>query len=155
MNEPSTNGHDNAGRFVPGNPGGPGNPHSQQVARLRSAMMAAVSDDDMREVVAKLVDLAKSGDVPAIKLLMDRCLGKVPSPEPAVAIQVVNNQPAEDDRGRVMRIAQSVLERRRALYTGSGMEPPAELRDEPRKSAREILDGFRDRWQAEDDAQTT
>lgn len=96
MMTPITNGHDNAGRFVPGNPGGPGNPHAGQVARLRSAMMAAVHDDDMRDVVATLVDLAKGGDVAAIKLLMDRCLGKEQSP--SVAIQM--NHPPEPGPGR-------------------------------------------------------
>ena len=77
---PSTNviiGHDTNGRFASGNTLGRGNPHAGQVARLRSALLSAVSEDDMRAVVGKLVALAKDGDVPAIKLLFDRVLGKV------------------------------------------------------------------------------
>ena len=77
---PSTNvviGHDTTGRFAVGNTLGRGNPHAAQVARLRSAMLAAVSEDDMKATIGKLVEMAKGGDVAAIKLLFDRVLGKV------------------------------------------------------------------------------
>ena len=77
---PSTNvgnGHDTNGRFAAGNQFGRGNPHAATVARLRSALLSAVTEDDMRAVVGKLVTMAKGGDVPAIKLLLDRVLGKV------------------------------------------------------------------------------
>ena len=80
IEEPSTNviiGHDTNGRFASGNTLGRGNPHAAQVARLRSAMLSAVTEDDVKAVVGKLVALAKGGDVPAIKLLFDRVLGKV------------------------------------------------------------------------------
>ena len=77
---PSTNvviGHDTNGRFAAGNTLGRGNPHAAQVARLRSAMLASVSEDDMKATIGKLVEMAKGGDVAAIKLLFDRVLGKV------------------------------------------------------------------------------
>ena len=67
MNETSANGiHTPNGKFAAGNPGGPGNPHGGQVARLRAVMLEAVSEDDMRAVVLKLVELAKEGDLKAI-----------------------------------------------------------------------------------------
>jgi hypothetical protein len=69
-------------------------------------MMAAVHDDDMREVVAKLVDLAKGGDVAAIKLLMDRCLGKEPSPSVAVQVNQVSEPGA--GRGLALRIVERI-----------------------------------------------
>ena len=78
---PSTiapNGRDHRGKFAPGNPGGPGNPHVRKVAKLRRAMLAAVSTDDIKAVVAKLVEKALDGDVVAIRELLDRCLGKAP-----------------------------------------------------------------------------
>ena len=59
-----------------GNTGGPGNPQASQVAKLRSAMLAAVGDDDITSIVAKLVELAKGGSIPAAKEVLDRCLGK-------------------------------------------------------------------------------
>ena len=64
------------GRFAAGWKGGPGNPHAKQVGRLRSAMLAAVSDKEMKAIVKKLVQLAKSGSVPAAKEVLDRCLGR-------------------------------------------------------------------------------
>ena len=92
---PSTNvviGHDTNGRFASGNTLGRGNPHAAQVARLRSAMLSAVTEDDVKAVVGKLVALAKDGDVPAIKLLFDRVLGKVVAiVEPAISPITVEN----------------------------------------------------------------
>lgn len=51
------------GRFGPGNPGGPGNPYARRVAAIRSALLAAVSDEDVRAIVAALVRKAKGGDI--------------------------------------------------------------------------------------------
>ena len=79
MDAPSTNGpgwRDVSGRFVKGNPGGPGNPHAPQVARLRAAMLEAVTEDQVRAVIGKLVELAEGGSVPAAREVRDRCLGK-------------------------------------------------------------------------------
>lgn len=77
---PSTNGgngaRDEGGRFANGNPGGPGNPYAQQVARIRSAILEAVSDDDLRAVVAALVEKARKGDVAAARELLNRLAGK-------------------------------------------------------------------------------
>ena len=76
---PSPNGpfHRNpGGQFVAGNRGGPGNPHGAQVGRLRAALLEAVKPEDMTAIVARLVELAKGGDVRAIKEVFDRTLGK-------------------------------------------------------------------------------
>ena len=71
-----SDGRDERGRFALGNSGGPGNPHAKQTGKLRSAMLKAVTEKDMRAVVMKLVELAKSGNVPAAKEVLDRCLGR-------------------------------------------------------------------------------
>ena len=79
MAEPSangSNGRDTSGRFTQGNAGGPGNPHARRVGALRSAMLAAVTEEDMAAILGKLVELAKSGSVPAAKEVLDRCLGR-------------------------------------------------------------------------------
>lgn len=70
-----SNGRDNAGRFAPGNAGGPGNPYAQRVGRLRSALLDAISEDDLRGVIGALVKKAKDGNVAAAKILFNRCLG--------------------------------------------------------------------------------
>ncbi len=72
----ASHGRDARGRFAAGNAGGPGNSHAHHVGRLRSALLAAVTEKDMRAIAAKLVTLAKGGDVRAIRELFDRTLGK-------------------------------------------------------------------------------
>ena len=67
---------DSSGRFVAGNKASRGNPLGPMVAKLRSCLLNSVSEDDMRAIVAALVEKAKRGDVSAASLLFDRCLGK-------------------------------------------------------------------------------
>lgn len=69
------NGRDNEGRFVRGNKCGRGNPHAVAVAKLRSALLAAVSPHDMSEIVCELVERAKDGNISAAGMLIDRVLG--------------------------------------------------------------------------------
>jgi hypothetical protein len=79
MNEPLSpvgDGRDGRGRFSVGNTAARGNPYHRQVAALRNAMLSAVTPEIMAEVVAALIEKAKSGDVPAIRELLDRVLGK-------------------------------------------------------------------------------
>ena len=70
------NGRTPNGKFAPGWKGGPGNPFSKKTAALRSAFYSAVSQQDIRDVVAKLVEQAKAGSVPAARELFDRLFGK-------------------------------------------------------------------------------
>jgi hypothetical protein len=67
---------DESGRFLPGNPGGAGNPFALQAARLRSALYDAVTPNDLAAVIQVLVAKAKEGSVPAARELLDRLLGK-------------------------------------------------------------------------------
>jgi len=79
MAESSTSGsggRDRMGKFAPGNAFSKGNPHARRVAALRSALLDAVSEDDMRAVIAKVVEHAKQGDVMAARVLFERVLGK-------------------------------------------------------------------------------
>lgn len=78
---PSTNGTNGTGRtaggqFAKGNAGGPGNPYARRVVRLRSLMLEAVSEDDLREIIAALVVRAKSGDLAAAREVLNRLAGK-------------------------------------------------------------------------------
>jgi len=97
--EPSpigANGRDRRGRFAPGNDGGPGNPHAAKVAALRSALLGAVSEDDVAAVVAALIDKAKAGDVAAVRELFSRTLG------PAEALDVLQRLEAVEGAVRAM-----------------------------------------------------
>jgi hypothetical protein len=78
IDSPSTtasNGRGPGGRFGPGNRVAKGNPHAAQVARLRSALLDAVKPVDIREVTQALLAQAKTGDVPAVRELLQRLLG--------------------------------------------------------------------------------
>jgi hypothetical protein len=70
------NGRGPNGRFGAGNRFATGNPRHRQTAELRAALFAAVSSKDIEAVVATLVEKARSGDVVAIRELLDRVLGK-------------------------------------------------------------------------------
>jgi hypothetical protein len=74
--EPADSGRDAGGRFTKGNPGGPGNPFARQVAALRREALAAVTPDDVRAIVTKLVELARAGNVAAAKLVLVYTVGK-------------------------------------------------------------------------------
>lgn len=78
--EPSTNGangeaRDAQGRYMAGNPGGPGNPYARRVARLRSLLLETVTEEDLRQIIEALVRQAKAGDMAAVRELLTRCLG--------------------------------------------------------------------------------
>ena len=86
---PSTNGRTPRGQFAKGNPGGPGNPHAKRVAWLREALLEAVSEDDLRAIARTLVKKAKGGDLPAIRELLNRVIGKAPDDAEASPPEVI------------------------------------------------------------------
>ena len=69
------NGRRDDGKFAPGWKGGPGNPYGKRTARLRAELLRCVRPADLREIVASLVTQAKSGDLAAIRELLNRVLG--------------------------------------------------------------------------------
>ena len=73
-------GRDSNGRFAPGNPGGPGNPYARQTAAMRSALLGAVTENDLRKVATALVTRAKEGDTTAAKLLFSYVVGRPDDP---------------------------------------------------------------------------
>src|SRR4051812_32481575 len=72
----SPSGRDAKGRFAKGNRGGPGNPFARQVADLRSAFLARVTEADMAAIADAVLVKARQGDVAAAKLLFQYVLGK-------------------------------------------------------------------------------
>lgn len=76
MPTPSTNGRTPRGQFAKGNPGGPGNPYARRTAALRSALLDAVTEADIRAIAKALVKRARDGEVPAVRELLDRLLGR-------------------------------------------------------------------------------
>jgi len=64
------------GRFLPGNRAAKGNPYARHVAKLRAALMRAVTPLDVQEIIDSLVRAAKAGDINAARIILERTLGK-------------------------------------------------------------------------------
>jgi hypothetical protein len=69
-------GRDGQGRFAAGNPGGPGNTSARRVAQLRRRLLSRITDEEMDAIFDKLIELAKDGDLTAIKLVLQYTVGK-------------------------------------------------------------------------------
>ena len=67
---------DDTGRFTPGNTAGKGNPHAAKVARLRAALLDAVTPSDIESIIQGLIAKAKGGDIHAAKIILERTLGQ-------------------------------------------------------------------------------
>ena len=74
---PDNDGRTASGRFAIGNAHARGNPHAGAVAKFRSILLATITESDFANVITALVAAAKSGDMVAIKILLDRTLGRV------------------------------------------------------------------------------
>ena len=81
MPVPSTNGKRKTnGQFDAGNKYGKGNPYAQKVAQLRTAMIQAITTEDIQEMIKALVNNAKAGCIPSIKILLSYLVGATPQP---------------------------------------------------------------------------
>jgi hypothetical protein len=94
-----TSGRNSNGQFAEGNKCGTGNPYARRVARLRSALLDAVGENGLADIVQGMVTAAKGGDVAAAKLLLSYLLGKpVESVEPDY-VEIHERQLHSKDRG--------------------------------------------------------
>jgi hypothetical protein len=69
-------GQDAKGRYLKGNPGGPGNPYARRTAALRHAILDVVTPDEIRALAGRLLELAREGDLAAAKLVLSYAVGK-------------------------------------------------------------------------------
>lgn len=72
---------DPKGRFVKGNKQGLGNPLGKKTEALRFALYQAISPEDIKAIAGQLKKKAKSGDLKAIGILLDRLLGPPVQPD--------------------------------------------------------------------------
>jgi hypothetical protein len=72
----NSDGRDKAGRFAKGNKGGPGNPFFNRQKAYRTAILEAVTPEEVVAVMHTLIAKAQEGDVAAIKEVFDRTVGK-------------------------------------------------------------------------------
>ena len=88
------------GRFATGNAGGPGNPHAPTVAKLRAAILAAVTPEDIDAIVRAMIQRAKGGDLGATKELLDRVIGKPADADLAERLDALERTAAELREGK-------------------------------------------------------
>src|SRR5262245_47028502 len=110
-------GRDVNGRFRPANKGGPGNPFARKVAALRKALLDSVSEQDLKDMVLLLKLKALRGDVPAIRLLLQYCVGK---PEPV-------KDPDRMDVDEWQRLQEMRVSKEEYNETALGEDIPASL----------------------------
>src|SRR5262249_13271318 len=61
---------DQLGRYLPGNPGGPGNPAAREMAALRAYLRAFITKEMFDHVLTTLWSLSVKGNVGALKLFL-------------------------------------------------------------------------------------
>jgi hypothetical protein len=76
----SANGWGKDTRFQPGNKAAVGHKPNRRSAELKAALMACVTDDDIKDIYRSMLVAAKGGDVAAARLLWDRSMGKETMP---------------------------------------------------------------------------
>src|SRR4051812_15534595 len=78
-----SNGRLERGQFAPGNRFASGNPNHKRMYDLRARLLDAVDEEAMARIGKKLVELAESGDLEAVKILFGYVIGR---PAPAVEV---------------------------------------------------------------------
>ncbi len=74
---------DAKGKFVKGNPGGPGNPYARKIAALRQSLIKHLGPRELYEIVRLLVGQAMCGNIESTKVLFQYVIGKAPdAPDP-------------------------------------------------------------------------
>ena len=67
---------DQRGRFLRGNPGGPGNPHVRRQSEYQTAVQEAVTPERLAVLMRQVLKAALEGDMTAARVVFDRVLGK-------------------------------------------------------------------------------
>jgi hypothetical protein len=68
------------GRFMAGNPGGPGNPYNRQTALFKKAIQSATTPDEAKSLARKIYDMAMEGNLAAAKVYFTYTVGKPDNP---------------------------------------------------------------------------
>lgn len=121
---PEIPGRTKSGRFAVGNQGGPGGWHYHtRAAELRRAMLSATTEEDVRDVLGKLLDLALAGDVSAAREFLDRTIGKAPSHEDLEVASSQNRPRQKTIRFEGSDVTIAILSRRKDEPAGAGTQP--------------------------------
>ena len=87
--------------------------------RLRAAMFDAVTEGDVREMMANLVAKAKQGDRAAMQLVLSYCVGP---PNPAPLSRLADETPPPAERERIQTATLKILEAKKAKEAARGQK---------------------------------
>ena len=92
-------GHQPNGRFALGNRCGRGNPLAGRAAKIRAVLLEALTEEDAKAIAERLIEMAKSGDLAAVRELLDRTVGKCVQADLLERIEALeaNRRPREGD----------------------------------------------------------
>jgi hypothetical protein len=93
----ASNGRGRNGTFAKGHKFAKGNPHAAKAQKLRNALFQTVSVAKLRRVLNRLIEKAIEGDVSAIKLLLDRLLGRPLAADVEERLQALEERLKHDD----------------------------------------------------------
>ena len=89
----------------------------QQRKWLQQSLMAAVTPEDMQEVILMLIERAKGGSIAAAKELLDRTLGK---PTQEIIVEQQEQRSPDEVRGRLAALLIKHPELRGVLEEAGG-----------------------------------
>jgi hypothetical protein len=79
-NDAKAKDRDLLGKFMAGNPGGPGNPYNRQIAMFKRAIQSATTPEEARALTRKIYDMAMEGNLAAAKIYFTYTVGKPDKP---------------------------------------------------------------------------
>lgn len=78
-NETGENPRDPLGKFVKGNPGGPGPRYAQQMQRFRREFLTHIQQGErFKTICLRLIQYAMNGEEWAVKEILNRVMGRAP-----------------------------------------------------------------------------
>jgi hypothetical protein len=92
------------GWFAKGNKLGTGNGMHMRMRRMRTALLDASSEDDIREIYRSLMDSARAGDTAAAKVLLEYLCGK---PTQGIELSGPGGEPLA--MGAILAVVKDVL----------------------------------------------
>ena len=123
-------GRNENGTFRPGCPPGPGRPSMATDREYLYALRKGCSPADLEQVVRRLVELAKGGDVRAARILLDRCLGRPPETVHVVDDNQVDGVvAAREAQSELVRLAETLRQRAAQSVSGNGKSQVPGLRN--------------------------
>jgi hypothetical protein len=79
-NDAKAKDRDLLGKFMAGNPGGPGNPYNRQIGMFKRAIQSATTPEEAKSLARKIYDMAMEGNLAAAKIYFTYTVGKPDNP---------------------------------------------------------------------------